>query len=80
MMQSEDRYAFDFGTGEPALDYVKIMSDTLYEPERGYGFLSASGLTGIRREGRRDWALTLSSRLKPPFGWTCRRTDYIRFV
>lgn len=35
MMQSEDRYAFDFGTGEPALDYVKIMSDTLYEPERG---------------------------------------------
>ncbi|GIO90880.1 rhamnogalacturonan acetylesterase [Paenibacillus lactis] len=50
-MQSEDRYAFDFGTGEPALGYVKIMSDTLYEPERGYGFLSASGLTGIRREG-----------------------------
>ena len=44
-------YKFDFGSGETAPGYIRILPGTLYTKQLGYGFSSSSGLSAVDRGG-----------------------------
>jgi lysophospholipase L1-like esterase len=45
-------WRFDFGPGKVAPGYTQILTDTLYERERGYGFEPGASVRCIDRGGR----------------------------
>ena len=48
-------YKFDFGTGAPGQEHIKINAETLYNPDLGYGFHSLSNVSALNRAGKRHW-------------------------
>src|SRR5215216_920730 len=42
---------FDFGSGKLAAGYTQILPDTLYSPERGFGFEPGATVTAVDRGG-----------------------------
>lgn len=41
---------FDFGSGQVAKGYVKVSPENIYSNEKGYGFLSKTGLKAVDRK------------------------------
>lgn len=41
---------FDFGSGQVAKGYVKVSPENIYSNEKGYGFLSRTGLKAVDRK------------------------------
>src|SRR4030042_4405190 len=44
-------YKFDFGSGEAAPGYIRILPSTTYTKQLGYGFSASSGLSAVDRGG-----------------------------
>lgn len=47
-------YKFDFGAGKPQAGYIKILPDTIYSPEKGYGFENTNNIEAVFRNGSDD--------------------------
>lgn len=58
-------YKFDFGTGAPGQEHIKINAETLYNPDLGYGFHSLSNVSALNRAGeealRGDFIIPLNA-------------------
>jgi lysophospholipase L1-like esterase len=46
---AETSWKFDFGSGPAAAGYTKVPASTVYNPDRGYGFLDTTGITNVDR-------------------------------
>src|SRR5436305_5016538 len=44
-------FTFDFGPGTVAPGALQVLPNTLYSPERGYGFERGSPVAGVERGG-----------------------------
>lgn len=53
--------SFDFGGGPVAPGYTKVTPETLYDAERGYGFLPGTPITGLFAVRKRNDYVTASA-------------------
>lgn len=49
--ETKATYRFDFGPGEGAAGYIRVLPTTMYDASLGYGFLDGSAIQGIDRGG-----------------------------
>jgi lysophospholipase L1-like esterase len=60
-------FKFDFGSGKAAPGYVKVLPDTAYTDELGYGFEPGASLTAVDRGGADPLRGDFITTDKPPF-------------
>jgi hypothetical protein len=60
-------FKFDFGSGKAAAGYVKVLPDTVYTDELGYGFEPGASLTAVDRGGADPLRGDFITSAKPPF-------------
>jgi len=60
-------FKFDFGAGKAAPGYVKVLPDTVYTDQLGYGFEPGATLTAVDRGGADPLRGDFITSSKPPF-------------
>jgi lysophospholipase L1-like esterase len=60
-------FKFDFGSGKAAPGYVKVLPETTYTDELGYGFEPGASLTAVDRGGADPLRGDFITSGKPPF-------------
>lgn len=61
----QSSFKFDFGTGKPKKEYTKVTPETIYNPEKGYGFAPGSAVKAVTNGGTALTADYITS--KSPF-------------
>src|SRR4051812_27930068 len=67
MAQQDPSYLFDFGNGQPAKNYVRILPSMVYADDRGYGFEDTAHLQAIDRKGKDALTTDFITASKPFF-------------